>query len=206
MEKLRVPKKALRIIAHSLSINSRSSIVGSYPSERFRQILFSIYLIDKAVQLLHVPLPLLLRPSTGFLFPIGSSLTSFDVSSSMAILSSFRQLIRFVSSYRPACCFMPNNRTFPHSSGLSTPSVPFILFPYELRVSFSPSHPQCPFGTRQSPQHVRCPPCFPLHSITGLHRQGVNHYYGFICILHLLSLPWFPLSGSLQLQIQYFRG
>jgi hypothetical protein len=88
----------------------------------------------------------------------------------MAILSSFRQLIRFVSSYRPARCFMPNNRTFPHSSGHSTPSVPFILFPYELRVSFSPSHPQCPFehGSHRNMYDVPLVfPSIPLLDFTG---------------------------------------
>ena len=49
-------------------------------------------------------------------------------------------------------------------------------------------------------------PRFLLRPITGLHWRGFRHYYGFFCILHLLSLPWFPLLENLQLQVQYFRG
>jgi hypothetical protein len=84
-------------------------------------------------------------------------------------------------------------------------SKPPYRFPVTSKRSItspSPSHSHqavdLAASRRQAPGHLS----FLLHTVTGLHRPRLQHYYGFICHLapHMLSLS-FLLSSSYWLPI-----
>lgn len=58
-----------------------------------------------------------------------------------------------------------------------------LQFPEYLQINFIPSQLPCLLAHRSPHEHAVGHPRFLLHTVTGFHRQGFQHYYGIICHL-----------------------
>jgi len=66
-------------------------------------------------------------------------------------------------------------------------------FPEYLQINFIPSQLQWLLAQQSPHEHAVSHPCFPLHTVTGFHRQGLHNYYGIICHLTPQTLSaWVP--------------